>query len=316
MNNQIETWRVQQYAANILHLFQQEGSRLKNKGIRSESFVGKSEFFDRLGLATAQDKSGRNSDTPNLDIAHSRRMVTTVTREWGTLVDRKDKLQNIHMPESEYAKAAAAALGRKADSILINAGLGVAYTGESGSTSQTLGNAQKVAAVESSALDYANVQVLRKAKLLMDQGEVSGKRYFVCGADFIEQLLAQTEVTSSDFNTVRALASGELNSFLGFEFIRTEIIGDMLAASFDADTFKWNATTGLYDSGGTTIAATDKVAMAYAEGAILMGENTGGRISRIEERADKSYSMQVYSAMDLGAVRMQEEGVVQVIYKA
>lgn len=316
MNNQLETWRVQAYGQQVRHLYQQSGSRLKGKGVRNESFTGKSEFFDRLGLATAQDKSGRNAETPNLDVTHSRRMVTTVTREWGTLVDRKDKLQNIHMPESEYAKAAAAALGRKADDILIRAALGVAYTGEDGTTSQTLGNAQKIAAVESSALDYANVQLLRKVKRKMDEEEVVGKRYIVCGADFIEALLSDSQVTSGDFNVVKALVQGEVNSFMGFEFIRTEIIGDMLAASFDADTFKWNATTGLYDSGGTAVAASDKVALAFAEGALLLGENVGGQINRIDERSDKGYSMQVYSAMDLGAVRMEEAGVVQMIYKA
>lgn len=316
MNSQLETWRVQAFAANVKHLFQQSASRLKGKGLRNESFVGKSEHFDRLGLATAQDKSGRNTDTPNLNIDHSRRMVTTVTREWGTLVDRKDKLQNIHMPESEYAKAAASALGRKCDDVVIRAALGTAYGGEDGTSTTTLGNAQKVAAVASSALDYANVQLLRKVKRKMDEEEAVGKRYIVCGADFIEALLEDSQVTSSDFNTVKALVQGEINSFMGFEFIRTEIIGDLLAASFDADTFKWNATTGLYDAAGTVIAASDKVALAYCEGSIILGESSGASINRIEERGDKSYSMQVYSAMDLGAVRMEEAGVVQMIYKA
>jgi hypothetical protein len=35
----------------------------------------------------------------------------------------------------------------------------------------------------------------------------------------ITDLLGTTEVTSSDFNTVKALANGEVNSFLGFNFI-------------------------------------------------------------------------------------------------
>jgi hypothetical protein len=315
MNSQIEAWRVQQYGANVYHLSQQEGSILEPL-CRQESFLGKAEFFDRLGLATATDKVGRNGDTPNLDIDHSRRMVTTVTREWGTLVDRKDKLQNIHSPASEYAKAAAMGLGRRKDQVLIAAAFGNAASGEDGSSTVGLGNAQKVAAVASSALTYPNLQMLRKTKRIMDAGKVKGKRYIVHSADFLEALLSDNTITSADFNAVKALVNGELNTFMGFEFKHCEEIDSVLATTYDSATFKWSATTGLYDAAGTAIAATDKTALAFAEGAILRGETQNSFIARIEERADKSYSQQVYTAIDMGGVRMEEAKVVQMIYKA
>lgn len=315
MNFQIEQWRVLQFAANVYQLSQQKGSRLAGL-CRRESFVGKAEFFDRLGLAIAQDKTDRNGETPNLDIPHSRRMLTTLTRHWGTLVDRKDKLQNIHNPESEYSVAAQNALGRLMDDIILKAALGSAKSGEDGSSSVSLGNSQKVAAVSGGAIAKGNVQALRKAKLIMDQNEVMGPRYFICGADFLENLLSQTEVTSSDFNTVRALVNGEIDSFLGFKFIHSEIVSGYKATDYDADTFLYDTSTGLYAGGGSAVGATDKVAVACSEGGLILGENTGGRIARIDERSDKSYSGQVYAAMDLGALRMEEAKVVQVIYKA
>jgi hypothetical protein len=315
MNSQIETWRVQAYAANVYHLSQQEGSLIASK-VRKETFLGKAEFFDRLGKATAQDKAGRNTDTPNFNIDHSRRMVTTVTREWGTLVDRKDKLQNIHSPESEYAKAAAMGLGRKRDRILIEAGFGYAMTGEDGATQTALGNAQKVTAVTSSALTYANVQMLRKAKRLMDAAQVKGKRYIAHSADFLEALLSQTEVTSSDYNAVKALVAGDLNTYLGFEFLLVQEVDSYLATTYDTNTYKFNTTTGLYDASGTALGGTEKVAMAFVDDGIIEGETTGSFIARIDERSDKGYSGQVYTAMDVGGVRMEEEKVVQLIYKA
>lgn len=314
MDSQIESWRVQAYAANVYQLSQQKGSRLASL-VRNETFTGKAEFFDRLGLATAQDKTGRNTDTPNLDIAHSKRMVTTVTREWGTLVDRKDKVQNIHSPENEYSVAAQNALGRKMDEVLIAGAFGTARTGEDGSGTQALGNAQKVTAVASSALAYANVQMLRKAKRLMDAAEVQGKRYIVHAADFLESLLSQTEVTSSDYNSVRALVMGDLDTFLGFKFIHTEMIDSVLASDYDTNTYKFNTTTGLYDSGGTALGGTEKVALALVGDGVILGKNPN-MVARVDERKDKSYSMQVYAAIDCGAVRMEEEKVVQLIYKA
>lgn len=309
MNNQIETWRVQQYAANVYQLSQQKGSRLASL-VRNEKFTGKAEFFDRLGTATAQKKTGRNTDTPNLDIAHSRRMVTTAMYEWATLVDRKDKLENIHSPENEYSIAARNAMGRAMDAILIEAAIGEAKAGESGSDSVYLGNGQRIASVASGAIAKMNVQALRKAKYLMDKNEVEGKRYIVTNASQLEALLGTTEITSADYNTVRALVAGEIDTFLGFKFLRSELLP--LAVQATSETFKFNTTTGLYDSSGTAITAAAQSSFAFAEGGILLGMNES-MMARIEERSDKSYSNQVYTSMDLGGVRMEEAKVVEIL---
>lgn len=198
MDSQVEAWRVVAFGSGVYHLSQQKDSRIAPKGVRKETFTGKTEYFDRLGTATAQDKVGRNSDTPNLNIDHTRRAVTTITREWATLVDRKDKVQNIHSPENEYQIAARAAHGRKMDQVLIAAALGYAYTGEAGTTATALGNAQKIASVASSAIDYPNVQLLRKASYKLNAAEAVGKRYLVHDAAFLEVMLQKTELTSSD----------------------------------------------------------------------------------------------------------------------
>ncbi len=318
MNFQIEQWRVEQFSANVYQLSQQLSSRLAPL-VRVEEFIGKAEFFDRLGLATAMDKTGRNTDTPNLDINHSRRMVTTVTREWGTLVDRKDKIQQIHMPENEYSQAAQHALGRKMDSIIIEAAMGNARTGEDGSIIQALGDGQKITSVRANAIDYANVQLLRKAKRLMDAAEVVGKRYIVHSADFLEALLAQTEVTSSDYNSVKALVGGELNTFLGFEFIHTEMIAAEQFATYDDGTYAYNPISGLYlaaGSGGIApVNANVNLALAIVGDGVILGKNPN-LLARVDERKDKGYATQVYAAMDAGGVRMEEVKVIQLIYKA
>lgn len=312
MNSQIEGWRVSAFNANVYQLSQQRGSRLASL-CRQETFTGKTEYFDRLGLATAVDKTGRNTDTPNLDITHSRRAVTTITREWGTLVDLKDKVQNIHSPENEYSVSAQNALGRKMDAVILDAALTTAKTGEDGSGTQTLGNAQKVASVASSALDNVNMQLLRKAAYLMNSSEAVGQRYIAHNSNFLQQLLAQTQVTSSDYNTVKALVNGEMDTFMGFKFVRLE--GLPLASTYDADTFKWDGTSGLYNSSGTTLAGTEETAIAFIGDGIIFGKNPIS-IARIDERADKGYSKQVYTAMDFGATRMEEAKVIQMIYKA
>lgn len=310
MNFQIEQWRVQAYTANVYQLSQQRASRL-GPVVRSEVFKGKAEFFDRMGLATAQKKVSRNSPTPNLDLLLSRRMVTTSMYEWATLVDRKDKLLQIHDPENQFAQAAAMSLGRAMDVTLINAALGNAATGESGSTNVALGNSQKLACVSQGALSSLNVNALLAIKQKFDAAEVVGMRYIVHNAAQLQNLLGQTQVTSADYNSVKALVNGELDTFLGFKFLHSELI--VPSSTYSAGT-SYDPNTGLYSTAGgaLTLAGTENSAFAFVSDGIILGKNEEA-IGRIDERSDYSYAMQVYNSMDFGAVRMEEPKVVEII---
>lgn len=313
MNFQIEAWRVQAYNANVYALAQQKLSRFAPV-VRSETFKGKAEFFDRIGLATAQKKIARNSPTPDLDIALSRRMVTTSLYEWGTIVDRKDKLQNIHDPENQFAQAAASSLGRSKDDVIINAALGTAASGESGATPTSLGNGQKMASVSAGAISGLNVNALLGAKQLFDAAEVPAEnRFFGHNAAQLRSLLGQTQVTSSDYNSVRALVHGEIDTFMGFKFIHTE---RLLASSVYSSGLTFDINTGLYNaSGAVSMLGTENSAFAFVGDGLLLGM-TEGEVGRIGERADKSYNIQVYNSMDFGAVRMEETKVVEIICQA
>lgn len=262
-----------------------------------------------MGLATAQPKLSRNSPTPNLDIPLSRRMVTTTMYEWSTLVDRKDKLLQIHDPENQFAQAASMSLGRAMDITMINAALGNASTGESGATPVALGNSQKVACVSQGSQSPLNVNTLLQVKQIMDAAEAVGPRYLVHNASQLQSLLGQTQVTSSDYNTVKALVHGEIDTYLGFKFIHSELI---LPSSTYSSAFTFNPSTGLYSSGGTAIASGSNSAFAFVGDGLLLGKNEEA-IGRVDERPDYSYAMQVYNSMDFGAVRMEEVKVVEII---
>ena len=311
MNFQIDQWRVQAYTANVYQLSQQRMSRI-GPVVRSEVFKGKAEYFDRMGLATAQKKIGRNTPTPNLDIPLSRRQVSTSMYEWATLVDRKDKLLQIHDPENQFAQAASMALGRSMDQVLIAGALGNAQTGESGTTPVALPNTQKVAAVAQGASSSLNVATLLQVKQIMDAAEAVGQRYLVHNAAQLQNLLGQTQVTSSDYNTVKALVNGELDTYLGFKFIHTELI---VPSSTYSNNLTFDPNTGLYSVASNAITpnyANAFSAFAFVGDGIILGKNEEA-IGRIDERPDYSYAMQVYNSMDFGAVRMEEVKVVEIV---
>jgi len=107
------------------------------------------------------------------------------------------------------------------------------------------------------------------------------------GAQQISDLLGDSIVTSADFNTVRALVQGEIDTFLGFKFVTSNRL------PFDASN------------------TDDRLCFAYTEDAIKLaiGKDVQAKIS---ERADKSYSTQVYYCMSIGATRMEEKKVFQI----
>ena len=158
MSFQITTAMVDQFSANVMHLAQQEESRLREY-CRMETQNGESAFWDRIGATSMQRKDGRHSDVVYTDTPHSRRM--NVLEEWynADLVDKEDKLRVIMNPESEYAKAFAMALGRKYDEKVIEGGLGTAYAGKKGTVATVLPDSQKVAAFVSGELTGSKLNI-------------------------------------------------------------------------------------------------------------------------------------------------------------
>ena len=282
MSTQITTAFVNQFSSNITMLSQQMGSLLR-EAVDVETVTGEKAFFDQVGSAVAQVRTSRHGDTPLMETPHARRMVTMSTYEYADLIDDPDKVRLLVDPTSTYARAAAMAMGRSMDDVVISAALGTASTGKTGSTSTALPSGQKIAH-GSAGLTQAN---LVSAKKILDQNSVdpSIQRYIIVSPEQIEDLLNITSVTSADFNTVRALVQGEVDTFVGFKFIvsnrlNTDSDGNRQVIAFAGDGIK-----------------------------LAIGKDVTGRI---DERADKSYSTQIYYCMDIGATRMEEEKVVEI----
>ena len=286
MSNQITTSFVEQYSSNVTMLSQQMGSKLRGS-VDVETINGKNAFFDQVGVTSAQLRTSRHGDTPQIDTPHSRRRLSLADYEWADLVDDVDKVRMLVDPTSSYAKAAAAAMNRSIDDVVITALNASASTGVTGATGVALPSTQKFATGQQA--DGLTIAKLLAAKKTFDLNDVDSsiKRYIVCGPQQIEDLLGTTQVTSSDFATVKALATGDVNSYLGFEFIVSNRL------PFDATN------------------TDDRLIFAYTEDAIKLGIGSDIK-ANITERADKSYSTQVYYAMSLGAVRMEEKKVFQI----
>jgi len=282
MSSQIATAFVEQYSNNVQMLSQQKGSLLRDK-VDSETVQGKNAFFEQIGSVTAQVRSSRHAPTPQLDTPHARRRVSLADYEFADLIDDQDKVRTLIDPTSSYAQAAAFAMGRAMDDVIISAATGTSFTGVSGGTSTALPGTQ---AITESGTDGLTIAKLRNAKRIMDLNSVDASipRYIVVSPRQIDDLLGTTSVTSADFNTVRALVTGEVNTFMGFQFIVSNRL---------------------------SIASSKRLCFAYAQDGIklALGKDV---MSRIDERADVGYATQIYYCMSIGATRMEEEKVVSI----
>lgn len=273
---------VQQYADNVMILSQQRGSVLFSAVRVKNGVVGKRTSFERIGATSMQKRTSRHADTPLISTPHSRRWANLEDYDWADLIDNLDEVKLLISPQSSYAQNAAWAAGRTKDDILITALLGSAVTGEEAGGTQALPAGQKVAAA-AAGLTLAKI---RSAAKIMNKAEIlSSDRFFAHNAESLDDLLGDTTITSADFNAVRLLMTGDINTFMGYSWLRTERLTNDGSANRQNIAFQ-------------------RMGIGLAVGLDV--------ITRIDERADKNYATQVYLALSLGAVRVEDESVVEV----
>ena len=286
MSFEVTTAFVQQYSTNVSLLLQQRGSRLRDC-VTVGSYTGKAaKAVEQIGAVTAQAKTSRHADTPLISTPHDARWVHPTDYEWADMIDDQDKLRMLIDPTSPYAMNGAYALGRAMDSLIITAALGASLTGENGSTSTPFDTANQQIVVGATGLTVAKLRTAKKKLLAAEVDVEMDPLYIAVTATQLDNLLGTTEVTSADYNTVKALVQGSVDTFMGFKFVHTELLG--LDGSSDRRCIAW-AKSGLHLGIWNDIN------------------------SKITERADKSYATQVYVKGTFGATRTEEKKVVEII---
>jgi len=281
MSFEVTEAMVQQYHANIALLSQQQVSKLEG-AVRRERQNAEFSFYDRIGPVEAQPKGGRHSDTPLMATPHSRRRVQTAPWNWADMVDTTDKLRMLVDPTSAYAQNAVMGFNRRKDRIIIEAAFGTAYAGKQGQDTVAFPASQTIAAGGTGL----TIDKLLIAREMLQEAEVADNLplYAVVTARQLRDLLGNTEVQSSDYNTVKALVKGEINTFVGWNFIRSELL---------------------------PVASTTRDCLFFAADGILLAAAEEITV-KVSDRPDKNYSTQVYVEMDFGATRMEEVKVIKV----
>lgn len=285
MSVQVTTAFVEQYKANVYHLTQQKGSKLR-RAVRVENVNGTNAYFEQIGATAARQRTTRHADTPRMDIPHSRRRVSLSDYDWADLVDNEDQIRLLIDPTSPYADAAAMAMGRAIDDVIIAAADGTAYTGVAGGTSTSYDSGMTVdvqirwPGVTAADLGLNVAKLLEAARLLGSNNvDPDEEKWCIVNSAQIKSLLMDTRVSSHDYNAIKPLVSGQIVQFSGFNIIPTERIG--------------------VDSNS------DHKVLYWAKGGMLLGMGSDIK-TKIDQRPDKNYATQVFASMSVGATRMEE----------
>ena len=244
--------------------------------IRVRSGVEGSTYkFPKIGKGVAQVRIPQSDVTP-LNVSYGQVTATLADYIAAEYSDIFMQAKVNFDERSELVKVVAAAIGRRQDQLIVDALV-------ASSTSNT------VASSVGGANTNMNLDKLIAAKKALDAKNVPmDNRHIVIHANNLAGMLGETKVTSSDFNTVKALVQGEINTFLGFTF---HVVGDR-------------------DEGGLPLSSGDRKVYAFHRDAVGMAEGIAPKteINYIPEKT----SFLVASMFSAGAVAIDAEGIVEI----
>lgn len=228
---------ARQYADTIMLLLQQQGSKLRKAVTERADYKGEQASpVDQIGSIEMQEVTTRFEPMGRVDADYDRRWVFPSSYDLPQLVDSFDLLKTIVDPKGKYVQNGLFAAGRRVDRTLINGMLNANKTGKDGATTTTLPAGQIVGVQEGATVDTGlTVAKLIKAKeiLLGNNVDVDADQLF-CAITAKENssLLREAQVVSLDYNERPVLVDGKVTSFMGFNFIHTELAGELLSSGY------------------------------------------------------------------------------------
>lgn len=219
----INVLRTQEYSTNLELLSQQMTPKVAQY-CTMQSASG-SKAFRMLSQIDKTNVSRRTTSAKpavNIDIDHDGRWVYPIMYDWGKVIDDIDLLQTNISPQGAYVRSAVAAHNRQKDDDFLSAFFGDAKTGETGSTTTTFDSNNVVAVDLGGSAEGMTVEKMREAQKILLDNDVDidmEEIYIALSPKQHDDLLALTQVVSTDFNSRPVLVDGKVQKFLNMNII-------------------------------------------------------------------------------------------------
>ena len=275
MSKTLSAASIAEFDAEVKQAYQGMGKLRPTVRVRT-GVVGGTHRFPKLGKGIATARVPQTDVVP-MNVQHSNQTATLEDWNAAEYTDIFDQAEVNFDEQRELAEVIAGAIGRREDQLILDA-----LT----AASSTL----TIAASVGGAATDMNVAKARRAKrLLDDQGVPAEGRTMLVSAQGLEAMLGTTEATSSDFNTVKALVNGEVDTFVGFKWIMIES----------------------RDEGGLAKPASDRTSFAYhkASMGLAVGLDFRTEVNYIPEKT----SWLANGLFKAGSVDVDALGIVEIV---
>lgn len=274
-----------QFNKNFYHLLSSSGSKLKGLFMEKHE-KGEKVMFPRFGKLAVYEQTSAAQEVIEQEAAYSMRMLTSKLYRLPVMVDEMfDVNKMILDPTSHIVQEMAKAHGRNFDQVVFAAMLGTAATGRdgSGSASFTAGNVIPHGGTGLTVLKLD--QAIRLLKQKFNDLQRDGI-YLILNAAAEEDLLADAKITSFDYQNNKVLGGKDLPSYRGLKIVMSEDIPDVSAGVTGRALLCTSQTMG-----------------------VNILEDFQTSIDRIPHRSNANL---VQTAMQFGAVRMDEDTVIDI----
>ena len=274
---------IDTFESNVRYLAQQFETKLRGT-VMERATNGSDHNWDRLGVLDAADKTAARTATPEQDAEWSRRVSQAGTKHIGTSTEQEDPIQMLIDPNSSLVQAVGAGMRRGLDDVVIAAATADAQTGtgtpEAFPAGQIIGDG-------TTEISFDFVTQIQQ-KFMENDIDPSVPKVAVVGPAQVRKLMQLTQQTSADYVNREALqqlnASGIVPNWLGFT---------------------WIMSTRLL-----TPIAGQRQCLFYTDKALGLQMNRD-ITTRVQEDPSISFAWRIYAYMTLGAVRVEDEQIVQ-----
>lgn len=287
------------YTTKWGNVLQQQTSQLEKYATVAHHLSGSVVFFDQFGLVDFEEKTSRLSKTVLDEAPAIRRCMRPrmFTKAIGFDEFDATQMESMDEPICKALDSLRAAAGRRMDDVMISGFLGTNYVGEDGLDTIELPTSQTIGAtyVETGTAVSSNLTVAKLRATLQkfheneawheDSSKYEDQLCIAVTSSQIMSLLREEEVSSFEFNNIKALVEGQIDTFLGFKFVRTQRLPKVGSIRTNLAWVKSKAQFGIWDDFRVKLSVRD----------------------------DMDEALQMRARFACGATRLQEEGFVRIL---
>lgn len=291
----IDTAFVTAFDAQVHHLVAENPDQFRSTVDVKTGIRGKSYNIERLGSLQFTSITTRHQDTPLTPVEHTRRRLTMVDKVASEMIDELDEIKMLISPGSDYAQRMAEAYNRLIARTVLAAAVGgsTAVAADDSTSTVTLPSSQ-IIVDGGTGMTMAKLRTLNR---MFDQAAVPrGRRTIAVSPFAIEDLLADPQVTSSDFSSLQALQYGTFPENASWMGLRWIVVSDEVA---DGEALILPLSAGVRQC-----VAYDKMGVCLHIARDFQTE--------MDKRPDKLNSLQIMVKVSLGATRREEKRVIRV----